>query len=225
VACLESFGRRGKRALPSRLSMSIFVQPITISRYLPDVQPMATADAGGNGKRNPVAGHSESPHARHLSKGGRIMWKSIAPVATGICWFLAVAALALSVASAEATNKKDRDAVVREIDLTGFTRASTRGVASKPTRITNAEELAKAFPDTDEEWLDRIARQVDFEKDELLFFAWIGSSTDRLTSKVEQTRKGPVVIIRYEKGRGEDMPRPQFGLYAIAKNWRVKSTK
>src|SRR5262245_20043921 len=116
------------------------------------------------------------------------MWKTIASVPTGICWFLAVAALALSGASAEGTNKKDKDAVVREVDLNGFTRARTRGVASKPTRITNAEELAKAFPDGDEEWLDRIARQVDFEKDELLFFAWTGSGTDRLSFKVEQTK-------------------------------------
>ena len=153
------------------------------------------------------------------------MWKTIAPIRTGICWFLAVAALSLSVASAEETNKKDKDAVVREIDLQGFTRAMTRGVASKPTRITNAEELAKAFPDTDEEWLGRIAKQVDFEKDELLFFAWTGSSTDRLSFKVEETKKGPVVVFSYEQGRGDDMPRPQFRLYAVAKNWRVESTR
>ena len=153
------------------------------------------------------------------------MWKTIAPIPTGICWFLAIAALALAVASAEETNKKDKDAVVREIDLKGFTRARTRGVASKPTRITNAEELAKAFPDTDEEWLDRIAKQVDFEKDELLFFAWTGSNTDRLSFKVEETKKGPVVVFSYEQGGGEDMPHPRFRLYAIAKNWRVESTK
>jgi hypothetical protein len=153
------------------------------------------------------------------------MWKTIAPIPTGICWFLAIAALALAVASAEETNKKDKDAVVREIDLQGFTRARTRGVASKPTRITNAEELAKAFPDTDEEWLDRIAKQVDFEKDELLFFAWTSSSGGGPSFKVEETRKGPVVVFSYEQSRGDDRPRPRFRLYAIAKNWRVESTK
>jgi hypothetical protein len=120
------------------------------------------------------------------------MWKMIAPIPTGICWFLAVAALSLSVASAEETNRKDKDAVVREIDLEGFTRARTSGVASKPTRITNSEELAKAFPDTDEEWLDRIARRVDFEKNELLFFAWTGSSTDSWTVTLFTHRAAPV---------------------------------
>src|SRR5262245_27995203 len=153
------------------------------------------------------------------------MWKTIAPIPTGICWFLAVAALALPVASAEEANKKNKDAVVREIDFNGFTRAKTRGVASKPTKITSAEELAMAFRDSDEEWLGRIARQVDFEKDELLFFAWTGSNTDRLSFKVEETRKGPVVVFRYEQGRGDDMPHPKFCLYAVAKNWRVESTK
>jgi hypothetical protein len=148
------------------------------------------------------------------------MWKTIAPIPTGTCWFLAVAALALSVASAKESTQKDKDAVVREIDLKGFTRAMTRGVPSKPIRIANAEELAKAFPDTDEEWLDGIAKRVDFEKNELLFFAWTGSSTDRLSFKVDETKNGPVVVFTYEQGRGEDMPRPRFRLYAIAKNWR-----
>src|SRR5262249_50628251 len=148
------------------------------------------------------------------------MWKSMAPLLTGIISPLAVAALALPVAPAEGTNKKDKGAVVREIDLDGVSRTMTRGVATKPTRITNAEELARAFPDTDQEWLARIAKQIDFEKDELLFFAWKGSSTDGLSFKVEETRKGPVVVFTYERGRGEDMPNARFGLYAVARNWR-----
>jgi len=149
------------------------------------------------------------------------MWKTMARIPTGMCWFLVIAAPALSAAAAERTEKKGKDAVVREIDLQWFTRAATRGVASKPTRITNADELANAFPDMDKSWLDRIAKQVDFEKDELLFFAWTGSATDSLSFKVEQTRTGPVAVFTYKPGRGEDMPHPRFGLYAIAKNWRV----
>jgi hypothetical protein len=153
------------------------------------------------------------------------MWKTIAHIPTGICCFLAAAALALSAASAEETNKKDKDAVVREIDLKGFTRTRTTGVATKPTRITNAEELAKAFPDTDKVWLKRIAKQVDFEKEELLFFAWKGSATDILSFKIDQTRQGPVAVFSYKQGFGDDVPRPQFRLYAIAKNWRIESTR
>jgi hypothetical protein len=149
----------------------------------------------------------------------------MAPIPTGIFCFLAVAALALSLASAGEANKNDKDAVVREIDLNGFTRDETKGVASKPAKITNAGELAKAFPDRGEEWLAKIARQVDFEKDELLFFAWTGSGTDKLSFKVEETKRGPVAVFSYKQGLGDDIPRPRFRLYAIAKNWRVESTK
>jgi hypothetical protein len=41
---------------PFRLGVSNFLQPPAISWYLPTVQPMATVDGGGAGKRNPVAG-------------------------------------------------------------------------------------------------------------------------------------------------------------------------
>ena len=85
------------------------------------------------------------------------MWKTIAPSLTGICSFLAVAALALSVVSAAETNMKDKDAVVREIDFREFTRARIRRLASNPTRITNHEEHANSFPEGDEDWRDRIA--------------------------------------------------------------------
>ena len=153
------------------------------------------------------------------------MWKTIALVPIRTCLFLAVVALTLSAVNADETNKQGKDGLVRLIDLKGFTRHATAGVATKPTRITNAEELAKAFPDTDREWRDQIGKQVDFEKEELLFFAWTGSATDSLSFKVEQTRIGPVVVFSYKQGRGEDMPHPRFRLYAIAKNWRVESTK
>jgi hypothetical protein len=153
------------------------------------------------------------------------MWQKIAPIPTGIFCFLAVSTVALSLASAGQTNQKDKDAVVREIDLKGFARARTSAVAAKPTRITNAEELAKAFPDVDATWLVRIAKQVDFDKEELLFFAWTGSNTDRLSFKVDESRKVPVVAFNFARGSGEDMPRAKFRLYAIAKNWRIDSTK
>jgi hypothetical protein len=153
------------------------------------------------------------------------VWKTIAPIPTGIGWFVAIAALALPAASAEEPNRKDENAVVRVIALGGFGRVETNGVAWKPTRITNSEELAKAFPDGGEQWLDGIAKQVDFEKEELLLFSWTGSTTDSLSFKVEQTKRGPVAVFRYKRGWGEDLPKPRLRLYAIAKNWRVEGTK
>jgi hypothetical protein len=145
------------------------------------------------------------------------MTKALTPIPAYIGWLLALAALALP-ASAEEANQKGKGALVRAIDLQGFRRDKTSGVATRPTKITSAEELAKAFPDTDRNWRDQIARQVDFEKEELLFFAWTGSNTDSLSFKVEQTGNGPIVVFRYKKGFGEDVPRPRFRLYSIAKN-------
>jgi len=119
----------------------------------------------------------------------------------------------------------DKDGVARAIDLKDFTRTRTSGMATKPTKIANAEELAKAFPDTDKESRDRIVQQVDFEKEALLFFAWTGSATDALSFKVEETKRGPIAVFSYKPGRGDDVPRARFRLYAIAKNWRIESAK
>src|SRR4051794_38996552 len=103
------------------------------------------------------------------------MGKTMALLPIRACLFLAVAAVALSGANAGEAKKEGKDGLVREIDLGGFSRRSTTGVPTKPTRITNAEELAKAIPDSDKEWRDRVVKQVDFEKEELFFFAWTGS--------------------------------------------------
>src|SRR5262245_2630941 len=66
----------------------------------------------------------------------------------------------------------------REIDLKGLNLAPVPAVASwnKPTKITSAQELAKAFPDKEAQV--KIAKQVDFIKDYLLYFRWTGSGGD-----------------------------------------------
>jgi hypothetical protein len=151
------------------------------------------------------------------------MWKTTALLLTGACLFLAIATVSLSAAYSHESNNRGKDAIVRTIDLGGFYRTSTTGVASKPTKIANADELARAIPDGGKVWCDRIARQVDFDKEELLFFAWTGSATDTLSFKVEETGRGPVAIFSYKQGTGEDFPRPRFRLYAIAKNWRIEN--
>src|SRR5215831_9795842 len=110
--------------------------------------------------------------------------KMIAPIPTGICWLLAVAALGLSVASAEGTNKKGMD-VVREITLKSPRGEGYKG-ATNPTKITSLEELNKVLPDAGPS-----AKRVDFTKEQCLFFAWQGSLGDKLSFKVEQGKEGP----------------------------------
>jgi RNA polymerase sigma factor (sigma-70 family) len=117
----------------------------------------------------------------------------------------------------EIADKPTGDA--REIDLKGYMAEGPKGHVSKPTNITSAEELAKAF--VDKEWQDRIIKQVDFAKEQLLLFAWQGSSGDQLSFKVE-VGKEMTVVFTYSPGVDQDL-RPHFRLFAIPKNasWRV----
>src|SRR5262245_26122534 len=105
---------------------------------------------------------------------------------------LAVAGLVALSAAACDVGAKGKPAVigmikivVREIDLKGVRGDLTKGEGdpAKPTKVTSAEELTKAIPD--EEVRDKIAKQVDFAKDQLVVFSWVGSVTDRLTYQVE----------------------------------------
>jgi len=132
--------------------------------------------------------------------------------------------LALPLAAvADEPRKEPKDAAVRTIDLTGF-RGEARGNVKKPTAITNAEELAKAFPDKD--WQERLKKQVDFGKEQLLFFAWSGSGGDKLSHTAEKGEKGPVVVFHYQAGLTDDLRR-HFHLYALPKGatWRVEDKK
>jgi hypothetical protein len=134
-------------------------------------------------------------------------------VLLGLCGL----ALPLGARAGEA-GKKD-PAAVREIDLKGY-RGDAKGDVRKPTAITSAEELAKAFPD--KEWQERIAKQVDFGKEKLLLFRWAGSGGDRISPAAGKGDKAPVVF-HYRAGLTDDLRR-HFRLFAIPKDatWRVE---
>lgn len=151
------------------------------------------------------------------------MWKTTALILTGACLLLAGAAVSLS-ALADEPNQKGKDGIAREIDLKGYKAERQRMEFTKPARITSAEELAKFI--ADKEWRDRITKQVDFAKEQLLFFAWAGSGLDTLSFKVEDTRTGPLVVFSYATGETDDL-RSHFRLFAVAKNttWRVEVQK
>ncbi len=87
--------------------------------------------------------------------------------------------------AAELSPPKPPAAVIREIDLKDYTSGRPTGSPAKPTRINNRDELADAFPD--KEWQARIAKQVDFNNEMLLFFTWTGSGDDRLSVAGKET--------------------------------------
>src|SRR5262245_28054084 len=113
------------------------------------------------------------------------MWNTLALLLVGS---------GLSLTAAGDAGKTD---VAREVDLKGYRSDRPAEGTPKPTRITTAEELAKAVPD--KEWRDRIARQVDFAREQLLFVAWSGSGGDKLSFRVEAGKKGPVVVFGHTR--------------------------
>jgi hypothetical protein len=128
--------------------------------------------------------------------------------------------LLLSAALVGGQNPKAKIEIAREIDLMGGPGARVQGNVRKPTRITNANELVKAFPEA--EWQECIAKQVDFSKEYLLFFAWRGSGQDTLT--VQKGRATvPGVEFLYTAGKSEDL-RSHYHLFAVEKNliWQVR---
>src|ERR1051326_4451528 len=76
-----------------------------------------------------------------------------------------------------ADEKKDID--VKELDLKGLKRDFPKTTYDKPTGITSEDDLKKAFPEEDMQ--TAIKKDVDFSKQQIVFFAWSGSGQDKLS--------------------------------------------
>ncbi len=106
--------------------------------------------------------------------------------------------------TADAAPKK-RPPVVRELDLTGLPPDKLDAKEHRQTVFDNADQLAEGIPD--KEWQAKIAKQVNFEVDRLLFFSWAGSSGDKLTYTVEEGKVAPAVVFHYKFGETKDTVR------------------
>jgi hypothetical protein len=89
-----------------------------------------------------------------------------------------------------------------------------------PKKITSEDELAIAIDA--KEWQERIAKQVDFSKEYLLLFMWRGSGQDKLSSKVAEEKKKPVVIFEFSPGVTQDC-HFHASLFAVSRdvNWQL----
>ena len=130
---------------------------------------------------------------------------------------LALCGLLVPLTASAEDKKEEKPAIVKEIDLKGLRIAPARGGnVMKPTTITSAEELAKAIPD--EEAQAKIKKEVDFAKQQLVFFAWGGSGQDKLGAIGDDVK---MVLFVYTPGLTRDF-RPHVHLFVIPKDATFK---
>jgi hypothetical protein len=75
---------------------------------------------------------------------------------------------------------------------------------------------------SDKAWNGKIAPQVDFKNEHLLFFSWGGSSGDKLTFKTVLKDGSPVVVFRYVQGEDTDLV-PHVRVFVLPNDatWRL----
>jgi RNA polymerase sigma factor (sigma-70 family) len=123
--------------------------------------------------------------------------------------------------------KQGKKTIVREIDIDGYRPLVERDLeasVSKPTKITSLEELTKSFPE--KQWQKKIAKQVDFGKEYLLFFSWSDLAGHTLSFKVEERRTGPVAVFQFPTTVIDEtaMTVAYLRLFAVSKDasWRFE---
>jgi hypothetical protein len=93
------------------------------------------------------------------------------------------------------------------------------GKATEPTLITSAEDVAKS-PVVGGA-ADEIKKQVNFEKEKLVVFAWGGSGGDKLASDLKTSDKRMTAVFTLTRGLTRDF-RQHIHLFVVPKDADVK---
>ena len=121
---------------------------------------------------------------------------------------LALAAAALAV--------EPKESAVRSLDVK--VEGPAKGRVAQPVAIRSADELAKAI--ADEAAVAAVKKAVDFEKEQVVYFAWSGSGQDKITFE-SAGGAAPTVTVTYTPGRTRDV-RPHAKLFALPKDATYK---
>jgi len=113
--------------------------------------------------------------------------------------------------------------IVRGIDLAGYSTENPRIHFGVPIEIARAEEIAKHIPD--KTWIDKIAKQVDFDRERLLYFRWFSYEGDKLRHRISlhsQTKKPIVAFWRVQGDPSKDIG-TYYHLFAVARSadWQI----
>ncbi len=124
-------------------------------------------------------------------------------------------ALTVSVAWAAQTGG------ARAIDLRSFDLGDvSQESVEMPRVITNADELYQAIGDADAAAV--INGQIDFSKETLLYFKWVGSGEDRINITTANTANGLEATFVIRPGMTLELS-PHHHLFAISNDamWKV----
>jgi hypothetical protein len=119
------------------------------------------------------------------------------------------------------------NSVVQEISLKGLEPGgkSKTGAPKQPVVLNDVQDLSNVLfgaGPADMEFLAKIAKQVDFQKQQLLYFRWAGSGQDTIKPVVKMAPKGALVVFEYTPGLTRDL-RQHAKLFVIARGakWEI----
>ncbi|VTR90855.1 unnamed protein product [Gemmata massiliana] len=100
--------------------------------------------------------------------------------------------------------------------------AQSDGGEPKPSEIKSAKELADSLLFADAARRDAIKKQVDFEKEKIVVFAWSGSGQDKLTATM--SKDGKTAEFTLKTGLTDDLRRHAL-VFAVPKDAKVEVKK
>jgi hypothetical protein len=167
----------------------------------------------------PIRAHTSRNHTSEKVE----MFARISPFAAAI---LVMGLLATTPCAADEdagrSGKRDPPIVpsITELkDVAPLPAAFDQSSATKPLELKTAAEAAKVFS---KEELAKLTKEVDFDRQVVLVFAWRGSGQDRLTFAVAESFPEQV-FYTYQRGRTRDL-RPHVAVHALRKNvtWKAR---
>jgi hypothetical protein len=118
--------------------------------------------------------------------------------------------------TASALAAQPKESAARALDVK--VERPAKGRVSQPVTIRSADELAKAI--MDETAVAAVKKAVEFEKEQLVYFAWSGSGQDKISFE-PTAGAAPTVTFTYTPGRTRDI-RPHARLFALPKDATYK---
>ena len=143
----------------------------------------------------------------------------LATVLTTCCFYLTL--------TIDAANEPVKKAAVREIDPKDRLHQLPPGKFDKPIVVTSADQLEKKVvlckKGGGADLLIQLRKDVDFDKEQLLFFEWSGPADDKLTFQILNCpKRGNPVSFQYHRGTTQGR-RSHFRLVVVPKHtpWSV----